>query len=187
MTSFLLSGILSIIFFMKIYKRCTIEEYFFIDRKDLIFYYLKNLEVSKMDNLSKTSESEFNNGESNVSEDVSVTNNISFSFHSVLEDSEEIVKFLAKYPKKENDVNGFVAGERGKLAKRIGSKISDYMAINNYGEKEFAKLCGISRTTLRKILSAEIHKFESNINTYQKIATKGLGIKLIELLKKGEF
>ena len=139
-----------------------------------------------MDNLSKTSESELHNNEHTVTENFSVQNNISFSFHSVFENSEEIVEFLAKYPKEE-DINGFVAGERGKLAKRIGSKISDYMAINKYGEKEFAKLCGISRTTLRKILSAEIHKFESTINTYQKIATKGLGIKLIELLKKGEF
>lgn len=139
-----------------------------------------------MDNLSKTYASELYNNERTITENVSVQNDISFSFYSVFEDSEKIVELLQKYPAGERKPHDFVNGKRGEFAKRIGAKINDYMAINNYGEKEFAKLCGISRTTLRKILYAEFHEFESTMNTYQKIASNGMKITLIELLKKGE-
>ena len=139
-----------------------------------------------MSKLSKSSISDSYGNVDNVAENNSTSKDIGFSFHVVSANSEEIVELLAKYPKEGKNLNGFVGGKRGEFAKRIGSKISDYMAINKYSEKEFAEVCGISRTTLRKILNAEIHEFESTLNTYQKIATKGLGITLIELLKKGE-
>ena len=139
-----------------------------------------------MNNLSKTSASELQDTENNIDKNVVVSNDISFSFHSVYENWEEILDFLDKYPKEEKNTNGFVAGERRELAKRIGSKIKDYMAINKYSEEEFSKLCGISRKTLRDILSANIPVFESRMNIYEKIATKGMEITLMDLLKKGE-